>query len=581
TICQQVTGSGGWPLTVVMTPERKPFLVGTYFPRISQYGRPGLIETLETLARLWREDRDALLDYSETMIQKSRKTGSPIREGELDFSIFQWAYHLLRQRFDKNYGGFGHAPKFPSPHNLMFFLRYGRLFNEPFALEMVKKTLDCMAQGGIYDHIGFGFSRYSTDNQWLVPHFEKMLYDNALLAMAYIEAYQALSEERFARVARGIFDYVLRDMTSPEGGFYSAEDADSEGVEGKFYVWAPDEIEKVLGREKGQEFCKVYGITAKGNFEGKSIPNLIKTPVNIIEEKQLELEASRQKLFNYREKRVHPYKDDKVLTAWNGLMIAALAKGYRVLGNRDLLDAAEKALGFILSTLKREDGRLLARYRDGEAAFPAYVDDYAFLVWGIIELYEATFKPSCLQEALNLTRSMMDLFWDNENGGLFFYGDDVEEQIIRPKEVYDGAIPSGNSVAAMNLIRLGRIAGRDDLEEKARQLFNAFEEEVNGYPPGYLHFLSALMFDILPGRQVVLVGKKEEEGMEELISVVNSRFLPNTILIHHEGNGNGQDKDKGITYHRVDGKATAYVCQDFTCQAPVTEPAPLRGLLGE
>lgn len=342
-----------------------------------------------------------------------------------------------------------------------------------------------MHRGGIYDHLGYGFARYSVDERWLVPHFEKMLYDNALLALAYLEAYQATGKEIYAQVAREIFTYVLRDMTDPEGGFYSAEDADSEGEEGKFYVWTPEEIQDVLGEADGELFVECYGVTPEGNFEGKNILNLLDVSWETIatrkgmtlHELERKMSEAREKLFEVREKRVHPHKDDKVLTSWNGLMIAALARGGRVLGDERYTAAAEKAVSFIWRYLRREDGRLLARYRDGEAAYLAYVDDYAYLAWGLLELYEAGFDVSHLEKAIELTHQMLDLFADEEKGGLFFYGRDAEQLLTRPKEVYDGALPSGNSVAACNLIRLARMTGT--LNGKAKQNANC---ELLGKP---------------------------------------------------------------------------------------------------
>jgi len=400
-VCQAMTGQGGWPLTVVMTPDKQPVFAGTYFPKRGRWGKPGLLEILKQIQEKWEVEKEKIVGVgmrvTEAIQLRQFSSGEDLSKATLDQAFQQFC-----NSFDPVYGGFGPAPKFPTPHNLMFLLRYWKMTREHEALAMVEKTLAAMHNGGIYDHIGFGFARYSTDREWLVPHFEKMLYDNALLAIAYLEAYQVTGNNRYARVAREIFTYVLRNMTSQEGGFYSAEDADSEGEEGKFYLWVPEEIKGILGEEEGEYYCRLFGITQEGNFEGRSIPNLIlsctdeRAGLLKIDDQELlgmlELvEESRRKLFIEREKRVHPFKDDKILTAWNGLMIAALAKGSRVLNNPEYSRAAARAVEFIWQKLRRQDGRLLARYRDEEAAFLAYLDDYAFLVWGLIELYEAAF----------------------------------------------------------------------------------------------------------------------------------------------------------------------------------------------
>jgi uncharacterized protein YyaL (SSP411 family) len=512
TVCQALTGHGGWPLTIFMTPDKKPFFAGTYFPKKGRMGMPGLMDILNRVADLWKGKREELIESADKIMQaiQADATAAFYEKGRITKETIKKGYEHLNRSFDPRYGGFGRAPKFPIPHNLLFLLRYWKLNKTDKALEMVKKTLNAMHRGGIYDHIGFGFSRYSTDNKWLVPHFEKMLYDNALLAMAYLEAYQATGAEEYRRVAREIFTYVLRDMTSEEGAFYSAEDADSEGVEGKFYVWDKGEVTSILSRERGERFCRLYDITQGGNFEGKSIPNLIDKSEEEVQE-ALSLEEDRKQLYEYRNKRVHPYKDDKVLTAWNGLMIAALSMGARILGQNEYAQAAQRAVAFILDKLRRQDGRLLARYRDKEAAFPAYVDDYAFLILGLIEFYETTYDPYYLEKALELNDDMIHYFWDNDRGGLFLYGKDGEQLITRPKEVYDGAMPSGNSVAALNFLRLARLTGNEKLEKKAEQQLQYFSAVINESPAGYTYFLMAAMFALYPTKEIVVVGDKQRK----------------------------------------------------------------------
>ncbi|WP_418791548.1 thioredoxin domain-containing protein [Phosphitispora sp. TUW77] len=559
--CQAITGQGGWPLTVFLTPDKKPFFAGTYFPKKDTRGIRGLISLLKQITELWQNQKNKILSSVTDITNAIENNFFSHDRGTVTEDTLLRAYDYYENSFDPVYGGFGSAPKFPAPHNLSFLLRFWKMTGRERALEIVEKTLESMYLGGMYDHIGFGFSRYSTDRQWLVPHFEKMLYDNALLAIAYLEAYQAGKKEKWAKIARDIFSYVLRDMTSPEGAFYSAEDADSEGEEGKFYVWTPDEIKEVLGNEEGEQICQQYDITLQGNFEGKSIPNLIRTGYQ-----EGNLKALNQ-LFIYRNKRIHPFKDDKILTAWNGLMIAALSLGSRVLNEPQYAEAAEKAAEFITQKLRRSDGRLLARYRDGSADFPAYVDDYAFLVWGLIELYQATFKPGYLSLALELNRDMLKLFWDNSNGGLFQYGSDAENLISRPKEIYDGAMPSGNSVAALNLIKLARYTGDTDLEKKFRLQLETFGGAINKSPMSHANFLMSVWFDIMPSLEITLSGNPESNEMEEMLRVINRSFHPELLLTV-----------------RVPGKedeeiSTAYVCTNHSCQQPITSVKKLAELL--
>ncbi|MDQ2086320.1 thioredoxin domain-containing protein [Herbivorax sp. ANBcel31] len=574
-VCQALTGHGGWPLTVFMTSDKKPFFAGTYFPKTSRMGMNGLLTILDNAYNAWVNKRDSLVESSNQILKVISNQYEEESVEEVSEDIIHEGFSQLKYDLDSIYGGFGSSPKFPTPHNLFFLLRYWYKTRDEYALEMVEKTLDSMYQGGIYDHIGFGFSRYSTDSKWLVPHFEKMLYDNALLSIAYLEAYQATRNKKYADVAHEIFTYILRDMTSPEGGFYSAEDADSEGVEGKFYVWSPDEIIDVLGKEDGEKFCEYYDITPKGNFEGLNIPNLIKRTVPD-EEKEL-IEACRRKLFEYRKKRVHPYKDDKILTSWNGLMIAALAIGGRVLGSEKYTEASQKAASFVFSKLIRDDGRLLARYRDGEAGIFAYVDDYAFLIWGLIELYETTYKPMYLKRAVKLNDDLLKFFWDNEKGGLFLYGSDSEQLITRPKETYDGAIPSGNSVAALNFLRLARLTGQYELEEKAQYMFKLFGTNFGRFARGYTFFLTAVLFSQARSKEVVLVGK----DTKNLIEIIREDFRPFTIsMFYSEENKELQELTPFIeNYKSIEGKATAYICENFSCQTPITDSTAFKEAL--
>ena len=450
---------------------------------------------------------------------------------------------------------------------------------------MVEKTLDAMRDGGIFDQVGFGFHRYSVDERWLVPHFEKMLYDQAMLAMAYMEAFQSTGKERYAQVAREIFDYVLRDMTSPEGGFYSAEDADSEGKEGLFYVWKPQEIKALLGEEEGSIFCNFYDITEAGNFEDHwSIPHTRRSVESMAPSLGLApdeladlLERGRRTLLQVRENRIHPLKDDKILTSWNGLMIAALAKGHKALGGSPYGKAAEKAASFILSTMRDPaSGRIYRRYRQGETAHPGYADDYAHLIWGLLELYEAVLDVQFLEEALNLQEQMMELFWDQEAGGFFFTAGDNEVLIVRDKELYDGAVPSSNSVALLNLLRLGRMTGDTRWEEKADVLMKALGEMVSDYPSAYTQFLNAVDFVVGPSREIVIAGNGSKESRQVFLAALHERFVPNHVLLVHEpGTEEGLRLSKLSPFVAgmvgVDDQPAAYVCQAQACRQPVTD----------
>ena len=590
TFCQAMTGQGGWPLTIIMTPEKKPFFAGTYFPRQSRTGMPGLINILAKIREIWDTERSILVDSGEEATESILKKSLTFQSGELKPELLDNAYETYRSNYDSLYGGIGDAPKFPAPHNLGFLLRYGRVRGsmdngkgnnrnnagiEREALQMVEITLEQMYKGGIFDHIGFGFSRYSTDRKWLAPHFEKMLYDNALLAITYLETYQAAKKPLYQEVAEKIFTYVLRDMTSPEGGFYSAEDADSEGEEGRFYLWTPREVLDILGEEKGRLFCQVYDISAQGNFEGKSIPNLIGRSLDdpLLNDNRALLEQCRDALFTAREKRVHPYKDDKILTAWNGLMIAALALGARVLDNSAYLSAAEKALSFIFKRLRRsDDGRLLARYRDGEAAYPAYLDDYAFLIWALIELYQTIYRPDYLGKALELNAQMLDLFWDRENGGFFLVGKDGEELLARTKEIYDGAIPSGNSAACMNLLRLAALTGDFSLREKAQDLFRACGGSVWDNPAGYGFLLQAYLYSVAPSREIIIAEGSDPEEADQMVKALRQEFLPHTVSVRLFPGGEDIVKTAPYLkdYHPVDNRASAYICENKACQTPLT-----------
>jgi uncharacterized protein YyaL (SSP411 family) len=583
TACQALTGSGGWPLSVFLTSDKKPFYAGTYFPKKSKYGMPGFIDILQSITKAWHEDQERILGSGDSLTYAISKFTAYEMENVESEELIKEAVNELYSLFDDVYGGLGSAPKFPTPHNLIFLLRYWKVSKDKKALDIVEKSLEAMYKGGIFDHIGFGFSRYSTDEKWLVPHFEKMLYDNALLAYVYCEAYAVTKKNLYKETAEKIFKYILRDMTSEEGGFYSAEDADSEGVEGKFYVWNKDDIKKVLGDEDGEEFCRIFDVTGRGNFEGENIPNLINEDLNELQNNKellMRLEGMRKKLFEYREKRIHPFKDDKILTSWNGLMIAAFSYGGRLFNNEKYTNAAEKAVDFIMKKMVRKDGRLLARYRQGETAHLAYLQDYSFLVWALIELYETTFKIEYLDKALKFNEDMLRLFEDKEKGGLYLYGRDGEDLIVRPKEIYDGAIPSGNSVSAHNILKILRITGDEELENKVKDMFELFGGKVKKNPLAYIHLISSIMESTAPAQKIVIAGNSNDSSTEEMLQVINNNYNPFRSVILN----NKDEKLYNIIpmikeQSKIDNKVTAYVCEGFNCKNPVITAEQLKGLI--
>lgn len=580
---QATSGSGGWPLSVFITADKNPFYVGTYFPKRSHYGRPGFIDVLETINNKWQEDREAIEDSAERMSYMINQMSKVDSKQAVDEQIFERAFDYFKRSFDPRYGGFGNSPKFPTPHNLLFLLRYYQMNNSQEALKLVEKTLTQIYKGGIFDHIGFGFSRYSTDKKWLVPHFEKMLYDNALLLMAYVETYQVTKKSIYKEIADKVITYILRDMTSPKGGYFCAEDADSEGVEGKFYVWSKEEVLDILGEEDGTLYCKCYDITEKGNFEGENIPNLIEKDLEDIEKDTAlkeKLKILSAKLFEVREERIHPYKDDKILTAWNGLMIAAISMAGKAFDNQEYLNSAQNTVMFIEENLFRSDGRLLSRYRDGDVKNLAFLEDYAFLIWGYIELYEATFKTKYLKSAVQLTKDTLCYFEDEKLGGFYLYGSDSEQLIARPKEIYDGALPSGNSVMAYTLLKLSKLTGNEDYENTANRLFEHFGGKLNESPMAYTMMLCGNIFGINPTKEIVFAGNISDSTLKEMLRVVNQRYMPFTVvLLNEEGNGLGEINEFTSNQITLNGKTTAYVCENFTCQKPVTELEDFEALL--
>ena len=593
TACQALTGQGGWPLTVFLTPDKKPFFAGTYFPKHSRYGIAGLMELLPKLAALWAKDREkaaqAGAELLGLVLRQGRAGGGAALPGE---ETLELAYRRLKDSFDEVHGGFGGAPKFPVPHQLFFLLRYWKRSGESRALEMVVQTLKAMARGGIFDQIGYGFHRYSTDASWLVPHFEKMLYDQALMALAYLEAYQATGEAEFAATARQVFEYLLRDMITPEKAFCAAEDADSKGKEGLFYVWMPAELNAALGGERGSLVAEYYGVTEQGNFEdGRSILHCRETREQFARRKNMDpalvkeiLEESRERLYQVRSSRERPFKDDKIITAWNGLVIAALARGAAVLEAPLYAQVAAGAAAFIEKRMTELDGRLGRRYRDGVTTYPAFLDDYAFLAWGLLELYQATFLVEHLRRAVTLTEQMLDLF-GGEGGALNYVPAGLTDGLPQYQEAYDGATPSGNSVAAINLLRLGRLTGRTHWEEKGEAIVRAFSAELQSSPTGFTHMLTALDYILGPAGEVIITGDTGSTGVEKLAAAVRKSFAPNTLLLFHPAGIERLDIEALIPYLEnmpsPDSRAAAYLCRNRSCLLPQHTPEGLTALLRE
>ncbi len=580
-------GHGGWPMTVFLTPDQEPIFAGTYFPPTDKWGRPGFATVLKNIAVAWEKDKESIVKQAAQFTNQLRKSigvTSPMTVGQTEIET---AVEQYSRDFDPQHGGFGQAPKFPPATGLSFLLRQYHRTRQEHTLTIVRKTLDSMAAGGIYDHIGGGFARYSTDKRWLVPHFEKMLYDNALLARTYIEAYQITQDEYYRRIATETLDYILREMTSAEGGFYSATDADSEGIEGKFFVWTPQQIQSVVvNKEDAKRFCAYYDITDEGNWERKSIPNTPKTLEQVAtdltcspEELWTTIERVRPMVYQARLQRIPPGLDDKVITSWNGMMIGAMAEAGRVLGDQRYLDAATRTADFLLTTLVQPDNRLLRTYRQGKAHLNACLEDYAYLAEALIDLYEAGSSERYLHEAVGLAERIIQDFSDQEQGGFFTTAIDHESLILRSREGPDGAIPSGNAVAASALARLSFHFNREDFREGSTKAIRAYGHHIAQIPRGYAK--SLIVVDLLLNGPIefAMVGQPGESNYDQLRSEVDRHFVPNRIIAHQ----NDEDAEtthpllKGKTL--VDGKAALYLCRNFACEAPITDPQAIASAL--
>lgn len=587
---QAMTDHGGWPMSVFLTPDLEPFFGGTYFPPSDSRGMAGFPRVLESVHRAWEERREDIMTSAGEMTERLRAMSEiPSEEGELNVGLLDQAARNLARMFDPRTGGFGSAPKFPHPMDLKLLLRQFARTGEADALQMVRVTLDKMARGGIYDHLGGGFARYSTDERWLVPHFEKMLYDNALLASVYLEAYQVTGDAENARVARETMDYVLGRMTSPEGGLYSTEDADSEGVEGKYYVWSLREVESVLGAARAKEFVYVYDVTERGNWDETNILNLPKTIAQAAKmlgrdenELRASLDGDRAKLLAVRDQRVAPGKDTKILTSWNGLMLAPLAEGGRILRDERYTTAARRAAAFLLERLRRDDGRLLHSFKDGQAKFNGYLDDYANLIDGLTRLFEVTGETRWLVAALDLARVMIEEFSDRERGGFFYTGTSHEQLIARQRDAYDNATPSGNAMAATALLRLGALTGRQDLADAGRTTLAALHVVLKRAPAAAGQSLVALDFLLARHTELAVFGGPDPAEFRAVLEAVYARFLPHKVVAPspYQTAGDGAPALPLLEGRNViDGCTTTYICENFACQAPVTGVDGVKGAL--
>ncbi len=600
-VTQMLTGRGGWPMTVIMTPDKIPFFAGTYFPKDTRYSRIGMTDLVPKISAMWYDfsAKDSLLQHAEELKKRLININRPQQKkgGDLSDNIFVNIYNRFNETYDSRYGGFGSSPKFPKPHDYMFLSNYYYRSNEDNAIKMIEESLTNMRNGGIFDQIGFGFHRYSTDSKWLVPHFEKMLYDQALLVHAYIDAYISTKDEMYAQVADEIIEYVLRDMTSPEGGFYSAEDADSEGEEGTFYLWRSKEVIKILGEEDGSFMNDVLNIKEEGNWKdgythATNIPHINKTWGQIsakhglsIEDCKVKFSVNREKLFNHRENRVHPQKDDKILTDWNGLMISAIARASYVFNNDLYRETAIKAMEFITNNLVDSEGRLQKRIRigSGAAGLTATIEDYSFTIWGLIELYQATYNPKYLEIASNYSEYTIKHFLDSKDGSFFFTPDYGEELIVRSKDVYDGAIPSGNSVSAYNFIRLSRILSRTDYEDIATKLLHRYSNRLNKSGFNYTMMMKAVDFLKGPSYEVIIVGDRKSSKMENILQEINQSKQYNkvTVLVEAKNRKKLEKLLPYITYYQTDDSDSpvVYVCQNYTCKLPTSDINKIKELL--
>lgn len=580
--CQAMTGQGGWPMTILMTSDGKPFYAATYIPKESLQGRLGIKNLLLEIHRLWDNDRDKILSSADYAVKAVTETLNSKKEGVLSSDIFKKGFLTLKEVSDKENGGFYSAPKFPVPHQLLYLLRYWNWEKDTDALDIVEKSLMGMYKGGIFDHLGFGFSRYAVDEKWLVPHFEKMLYDNALLIRAYTEGYQATGKVLYREIAEKTMEYVQRVMTSPEGGFYSAEDADSDGVEGKYYLFTKDEVLNVLGKEDGEWFSSLYGITSSGNFEGKNILNLLHRDAEdlFVDDSSPRRDALRKVLFDYREKRIKPGKDDKILSSWNGLMMASFAYAGKVFQKEEYVLQADKALQFVMDHMMDEDGNLFTSYREKRNVQKGFLDSYAFLLYGVLSLQEATLNNKYLHLAEKLAQKMIEEFYD-ENAGVFrLNGKGHEKLVMDVEDIHDSAMPSGNSMAAQSLGKLWSLTGKGKYKELLEKIFDSLGGEILEEPIGFSFLLTAYRALIEGPKEMVLSGNLKEDSLDEMKKALSGLYLPDYTFVNHDPDE--REKDEKLFSHwreLEDGKVTAYICRNFTCSLGVHDESGLKGLL--
>ena len=594
TVCQVMTGSGGWPLNLFLTPDKRPFFAGTYFPPKERFGRIGFYELLMHIRKIWETENSKAVNASKQIVELLEEISTHSKSVSFDKTVIDEAFNQLKTKYDAHYGGFGGSPKFPSPHLLLFLLRYYKETKNNEALEMVENTLTSMRSEGIYDHIGFGFHRYATDEKWHLPHFEKMLYDQAMHIMAYIEAYQVTKKDIYKNVACEVIEYLERDMLSPEGGFYAAEDADSEGEEGKYYVWSRSELKDELGLSDFEMFQKIFYLEDEGNFLEEATKQ--KTGSNVICFKEsLEKISEREgisvdkikdfidkavkKLLKKRQTRIPPQKDDKILTDWNGLLIAALAKAGVAFKEQKYTHLAINAYSFIKDKMTR-DNKLQHSYRDGVVKGDGTLDDYSFLVWGLIELYEATFEESYLIEANELNKIILKHFKDDKSEGFFFMPDFSETVLVRKKEYFDGAIPSGNSVSLYNLARLAKYFNNLEYADIANKALSAFGAEAKEHPIGFMMFMVALGFLLNKSQEVVIVGDSDDKNIKEILNILSESYKPNCVKLFVDTKRKSNISNPMLKdYKMLNNKPTIYICENYACKEPITDVSQLREMV--
>ena len=597
TICQMLTGHGGWPLTIIMTPDKEPFFAATYIPKQSNQRMQGMMDLVPQISKIWQNERERVMDSVHKIkdgFSKSLELGQT--KGDLPEEVTKEAFRLLEGRFDETRGGFGSHPKFPSPHNLLYLLRYSDYSNDERALEMAEITLTKMRLGGIWDHIGGGFHRYSTDAEWLLPHFEKMLYDQAMLLLAYAEGWRITGNPLYKETCYEIFSYLNRKMKSPEGAYYSAEDADSEGVEGKFYVWEKEEIYDALPKTKADLFCEFYNISENGNYRdeatgeytGNNIPHLKDSVSNIAENWEIDndtlteyLAQARDRLYDIREERLHPLLDDKILTDWNGLLMAAFATAGAIFDDSSFKEAAKEIEEFLSNEMTSSENKLLHRFRGGDAAIDGMADDYTAVIWGLTELHQTTLNPKYLEKAVSLQNTFTEQFSDHKHGGFFFTSESGEELLGRQKEIYDGALPSSNSIAALNGLRLSRLTGEMKYEQQADQIYSVFSEMIRDNPAGFTFALTSLLVKQNQPAEIAVTGRADAPKIQQVLNFLKTqdRFRYSVLLKTDQNATEAEKNSEFLKQFKIGDPTSVYVCRNFSCDAPVHTAWELEELL--